>query len=157
MAHVQRATWAVLAAVLIVVGVGCANSERAAVEPQAGIAKTTGGGQEMLITGRCHCGDVAYEARGPIIKCSTCDCRGCRKTTGTLKAPFVTVARARFKVTAGVPATYQATSGDRCDAHGVWHFCPRCGSPVFWLGHKGDEVDLFAGSLDDVTVFRETE
>lgn len=43
------------------------------------------------ITGRCHCGAVEYMADGPIVQCSYCDCEGCRRSTGTLKARFVPV------------------------------------------------------------------
>lgn len=109
---------------------------------------------EQKITGQCHCGNIKYEAAGPIIKCTYCDCCGCRRATGTLKAPFVTVHRAKFKVTAGHPVEFRATSGAKCDCHGVWHFCPKCGTQVFWKGDKGEELDIFAGTLDDTTLFQ---
>lgn len=109
-----------------------------------------------MITGQCHCGAVRYEADGPVVKSSQCDCMGCQRATGSLKAPFVTVKRAGFRVVAGQAARYQAAGGERCDAHGAWHFCGTCGGPLFWLGHQGDEIDLFAGSLDDRAVFQAT-
>lgn len=106
------------------------------------------------LTGQCHCGHIQYEAEGPVVKSSYCECSGCRRATGTLKAPFVTVRRAGLTVTAGELAQFKAASGEACDAYGVWHFCPQCGSPVFWKGHQGDEVDLFAGTLNDISVFQ---
>lgn len=106
------------------------------------------------IAGRCHCGHVRYEAQRPIVKCSYCDCRGCQRATGTFKAPFVTVLRTKFKVTAGKPKAFRAASGKKCDAHGVWHFCPKCGSQVFWKAHRGKELDIFAGTLDNTKLFR---
>jgi hypothetical protein len=106
------------------------------------------------IVGRCHCGQVAYAADGPVVKCSYCDCRGCQRATGTMRAPFVTVRREGFHVTAGKAARFQAASGDACDAHGVWHFCPDCGTQLFWMAHRGDEVDIFAGTLDDSSLFQ---
>jgi hypothetical protein len=106
------------------------------------------------MTGQCHCGQIQYETTGAVVKCSTCDCRGCQRATGTLAAPFVTVKRADFRVTAGEPASFRPASGDMCDQHGVWHFCRDCGTPLYWLGHHGDEIDLFAGSLDDISVFQ---
>lgn len=105
-----------------------------------------------MIKGQCHCGAVRYESPGPIIKSSYCDCRGCQRTTGTLKAPFVTVPSGSFQVVAGQAASFRAQSGDRCDAHGVWHYCRACGSPVYWE-RGGDQVDIFAGTLDDTALF----
>ena len=105
-------------------------------------------------TGRCHCGRVQYIASAPVEKTSTCDCPGCRKATGTFSAPFVTVKRDRFEITAGEPKAYRGRSGKKCDAHGTYHFCPDCGTQVYWLGDRGDTVDLFAGTLDDPTVYR---
>ena len=102
-----------------------------------------------LITGQCHCGSIQYEAQGPIIKSSTCDCPGCKRATGTLQAPFVTVARDGFQLTQGEPSEFRAESGERCDAYGTWHFCPECGTHIFWKGDEGGELDLFAGTLDD--------
>ena len=120
-------------------------------EEQSGAARE---GVAKQISGSCHCGHVRYEAQGPIVKASYCDCRGCQKATGTLKAPFVTVRRPAFKVTAGKPSRFRADSGVKCDAHGEWHFCPKCGTQVFWKGDKGKEVDIFAGTLDDPAVFK---
>ena len=111
-------------------------------------------GADKSIAGRCHCGDVTYEAEGPAVKCEYCDCRGCQRATGTFKVPFVSVRREGFKVTAGKPGEFRAKSGVKCDAAGVWHFCPRCGTQVFWKAHRGDEIDIFAGTLDDPSVFQ---
>ncbi len=106
------------------------------------------------IKGQCHCGNITHEALGPVIKCSYCDCSGCRKATGTLKAPFVTVLREGLKVTGPQPSEFRAQSGEQCDAHGVWNFCPTCGTHVFWVGDQGNETDLFAGTLDDAALFQ---
>lgn len=106
------------------------------------------------ITGRCHCGAIAYAARPPIVKCSFCDCRGCQRATGALRVPFVTVLRTGFRITTGKPARFRAASGVKCDAHGDWYFCPSCGTHLYWKGHHGNEIDLFAGTLDDPGLFR---
>ena len=111
----------------------------------------------MTITGHCHCGQIRYEAQPPIIKCSYCDCAGCQRATGTFKAPFVTVLRSGFKVTAGEPSVFRANGGEACDAHGEWFFCPQCGAQVFWRGYEGDQLDIFAGTLDDTSLFELSE
>ncbi len=107
-----------------------------------------------VMAGRCHCGHVKYEARGPVTKCSSCDCRGCQRATGTLKAPFVTVKPANFKITAGEPTAFKAKNGKMCDAYGSWHFCAKCGTHLFWKPDNGKQIDVFAGTLDDTTVFK---
>jgi hypothetical protein len=105
------------------------------------------------MTGRCHCGHVGYRAQGPILKQSYCSCRGCQRATGTLEAPFITVSRDAFAVTAGTPSLFRAESGEGCDAHGRWAFCPRCGTQLFWDGDGRDQIDIFAGTLDDTSLF----
>jgi hypothetical protein len=86
---------------------------------------------------------------GPVTKTSQCDCPGCRRATGTFSAPFVTVAQKDFQIVSGKVARYDARGGEKCDKHGVWHFCGQCGGPLYWADHRGKQVDLFAGSLDD--------
>ena len=106
------------------------------------------------ITGQCHCGSVRYEAEGPIVKSSYCDCPGCRRATGTFKVPFLTILRDNLKLMGSEPVEYRPQSGDRCDEFGTYHFCPKCGSQIYWKGHQGNELDLFAGTLDDATLFK---
>jgi hypothetical protein len=146
-----------LLASLVVVDGGCANMKESAMSDQAEAAKAPEQATTRRLTGRCHCGHVAYEAQGPITKCSYCDCAGCRRATGTFKAPFVTVPASRFELTAGAPAQFRAASGEACDAHGTWHFCPKCGTQVYWMASDGKQIDLFAGTLDDASVFQPPE
>ncbi|MFC1805797.1 GFA family protein [Planctomycetota bacterium] len=106
------------------------------------------------ITGQCHCGHVKYEVKGAVVECNFCDCRGCQRATGTLKSPFVVVKRSAFAVTAGKPSEFRSQSKAKCDWNGTWHFCPKCGTQVYWEGHKGNKTDIFAGTLDDTTIFQ---
>lgn len=105
-------------------------------------------------TGQCHCGQITYEAEDPNLVCAYCDCRGCQRATGTLKAPFVHVSRTGFRTTIGEAKAFRAASGDRCDAGGVWYFCPACGTQLFWKGDRGDEIAIFAGTLDDPSLIQ---
>ena len=110
---------------------------------------------DAQFTGRCHCGKIRYAVTGPVVKTSTCDCTGCRRATGTLAAPFVTVKGDDLRVTAGEPKTYLAVGGEKCDKHGSWYFCGDCGSPLYWADNlRKQQVDLFAGSLDDPSIFQ---
>ena len=138
---------------------GCANTTnnstantQPANVPDAGKAANT-----SKVSGQCHCGLVKYESQGPVIRSSYCDCPGCQKASGAMKAPYVTVPSVGFKVIAGEPSKFRAACGVKCDTYGVWHFCPTCGGPVFWRSDNGKEVDIFAGTLDDTSIFQPKE
>ena len=142
---------------------GCCGQDNstAATDPVGGLTQVAAGeslaSTDASLTGRCHCGKVRYEVRGPVVKTSTCDCAGCRRATGTLAAPFVTVKGRQLQVVSGEPKSYRADGGDKCDAHGSWTFCGDCGGPLWWAAKPGKQVDLFAGSLDDPSVFRDRQ
>ncbi len=108
----------------------------------------------QTITGQCHCGAIKYEAQGPILRQGSCNCRACQKATATLTSPNVGVAMDTFKITEGTPAVYRAASGTDCDS-GVWHFCNQCGSQLYWMDAAGTEIAIFAGTLDDISLFQE--
>jgi hypothetical protein len=150
----MRALFTSVIVSLLAIGLGVAQA-RAAGESEAGKNHDTNKAQAKGdMTGQCHCGYVKYRVRGPILDHNYCSCRGCQKATGTLKAPFVVVAKASFRTTAGTPSPYRAHSGVKCDVHGTWHFCPKCGTQVFWLGDKSERVDIFAGTLDNTSLFK---
>lgn len=106
------------------------------------------------ITGQCHCGQIKYEAEGPIKDSSFCDCRGCQRATGGMTSAIVAVPRKGFRILSGEPSSYRAADGVKCDWHGTWYFCPKCGSQVYWKADKGDTFDIFAGTLDDTKLFQ---
>lgn len=105
-------------------------------------------------SGSCHCGEIEYTIDGPMLKQSYCDCAACRKATGALKVPFVTVRQASLTVTKGEPSTVRGSTDGGCDQHGSWRFCPACGTNLFWVPDEGDQIDVLAGALDDVSLFR---
>ena len=104
--------------------------------------------------GNDNCGYIRYEADGTRATCDDCDCRGCQRASGSLKAQYVVVPPVALKITAGQPSEFQAKSAAECDKAGVWLFCPKCGAPVFWRSNKGDQIDIFAGTPDDTRVYR---
>jgi hypothetical protein len=108
---------------------------------------------EQIITGQCHCGAVKYNAVGPLLRQGTCTCRACQKATGALQSPNVGVAMDTFEITAGTPTQFRAGSGEACDS-GVFHFCSACGSQLFWKDAAETELAIFAGTLDDTSIFQ---
>lgn len=85
-------------------------------------------------TGGCLCGDVRLVATGRPYRVGLCHCLDCRKHHG-----------APFHASAIFPQEAVTVEGETRDYAGR-HFCPRCGSPVFFRG--GDEIGVNLGSLD---------
>lgn len=88
-------------------------------------------GEAPSVTRRaqCACGQLAVLCHGTPVKVSVCHCTDCQRRTG-----------APFGVAAFFPDTAVSSSGDtkvygRLADNGhdvVHHFCPHCGSTVFW-------------------------
>ena len=78
----------------------------------------------------CSCGNLAVRVQGEPIRVSVCHCLACQKRTGSVFG-----AQARFPAEAvsieGQSKEYLRI-GDE-GGTGRFHFCPRCGSTVFYL------------------------
>jgi hypothetical protein len=96
------------------------------------------------LRGSCLCGDVAFEAAGPLRLMSHCHCSMCRKSHGAAFGTFVGASAAGFRVVRGdaLVAFFESSPGNRRG------FCPRCGSTL-WNASAGDHVFMPAGCLDD--------
>ena len=84
----------------------------------------------MALTGGCHCGAIRYRAEGTALHHALCHCRDSRRHAGApmvgwtmYKAPDVTV-------TAGTPKVYWSSE------HGRRHFCPDCGTGLFYVNER---------------------
>ena len=108
------------------------------------------------ITGQCHCGTVKYAAQGPILRQGSCSCQACQKATGALTSPNIGVPMESFKITSGKPSEFHGSSGVACDT-GVFHFCNHCGSQLYWIDAANTEIAIFAGTLDDISLFKTEE
>jgi hypothetical protein len=79
----------------------------------------------------CRCGQLKAECQGEPVRISVCHCLDCQRRSGSAFA-----AQARF------PQEQVRISGDSTewvhvgDSGGVtdFHFCPTCGSPVWYRG-----------------------
>ncbi len=98
-----------------------------------GDGKTLGEDKPPRATGRCLCGAVRYQIRGPLRAVVNCHCGQCRRTHGNVAA-YTSAARADLVLT---------------EDHGLkWYrssevaqrgFCRDCGASLFWepLGGTG--------------------
>lgn len=91
----------------------------------------------MAIAGGCHCGAVRYEAEGEAMTHALCHCSDCRRSAG---APIVAWTMYRIdavKLTKGAPKIYGSSE------HGRRHFCPDCGTGVFYTN-----ANILPGIID---------
>lgn len=98
-------------------------------------------------TASCRCGQLRAVAEGDPVRVSVCHCLACQKRTGSV---FSTQARwpAECVEVAGVAKawTRAADSGQAT----TYHFCPECGSTVYYGGGNYPElVAIPLGALDD--------
>lgn len=103
------------------------------------------------VTGRCHCGAIAYRSDGPPLWQMHCHCESCRRTTGAAFASFLGLRDGTWRWTKGSPAVFRSSA----DSERL--FCPDCGTPLAYRSARfPDETHIHAGTLDYPETFRPT-
>jgi hypothetical protein len=102
---------------------------------------------KLRATGRCLCGAVAYEVRGPMRDISICHCVECRRWSGYLGA-FSRVLEQHLVVSGAGLRWIDSPDSDRQARRG---FCSECGSSLFWQPADADYVNVAVGTLDQPT------
>jgi|SRR6185437_10288705 hypothetical protein len=96
----------------------------------------------------CHCGQFRVRFDGDPELVSSCHCLACQRRTGTLFA-----ANAFFRRTQVVAIDGEHRTWQRAGESGqvlTFHFCPTCGSTVFWERERvPDVVTVAVGSFAD--------
>lgn len=99
-------------------------------------------------TGRCLCGAIRYEVRGPLRPVVACHCSQCRRSSGNFATATATYAEAL--TVNGEQALAWYRSSDEAERG----FCSGCGSSLFWRRIGADEISIMAGTLDLPTGLR---
>ncbi len=108
----------------------------------------------------CNCGQLSVTYEGPDPeRISLCQCYVCQKRTGSVLAvqtrlpiEHVTIegqsSTWAFPVEGGAPADFRS-----CDSGGAtYHFCPECGSTVYWdISAAPDVIGVAVGAFTDPT------
>ena len=108
----------------------------------------------------CNCGQLSVSYEGPDPeRISLCQCYECQKRTGTVLSVQTRIPREQvtiegqsttwtFPTEGGEPVTFRS-----CDSGGAtFHFCPECGSTVYWeISVAPDIVGVAAGTFADPT------
>jgi hypothetical protein len=92
----------------------------------------------------CHCGQLRLEVTGEPFAVSICHCLACQRRTGSafgMQAGF----NADQVETSGRFHDYTRVSDEADRKEHIFHFCPECGSQVFYT--EPDEPDLIVVSV----------
>lgn len=97
-----------------------------------------------MLTGRCHCGAVAYEMAGETIHQALCHCTDCRRASGAPMVAWAMVPADRVKIE-GETRAYASSE------HGRRHFCAACGTGLFYTNEAvfPGLIDVQTATLDD--------
>jgi hypothetical protein len=90
----------------------------------------------MKIDGRCHCGDVTFEAEADPETTTICNCTDCQIMSGAPLRAVINTRPGTFVVLSGKPKEYEkiADSGNVR----VQGFCPRCGTALYATSVGGE-------------------
>jgi hypothetical protein len=111
-------------------------------------------------TSSCSCGKLSVSYEGPDPERITmCHCNSCQLRTGTMFSVQARFPRNKVKIEGeSTKWTFPSKSGKQveypsCDSGGAtYHFCPVCGSTVYWdITTAPDFVGLAIGNLTDPT------
>jgi hypothetical protein len=99
----------------------------------------------MKLTGGCHCGAIRYSVDGEAIVHALCHCSDCRRHAGAPMVGWAMFKMNAVKVTKGTPKVYASSTDGRR------HFCPACGSGLFFTNDKvlPGIIDVQSGTLDE--------
>ncbi|MEV5031367.1 GFA family protein [Sphingobium sp. LMC3-1-1.1] len=104
-----------------------------------------------MVSGRCQCGAIQYEARGEPVHSALCHCSDCRKSAG---APMVGWAlfREDMVTVTGKAVSYQSSENVTRE------FCGTCGTGLFYRNSAffPGMVDIQTATLDDQSVLPPT-
>ena len=97
-------------------------------------------GNEVKLTGGCHCGAVRYILRAPPLSVQHCHCESCRKSTGALHATVGVMQRDKVEIEGAEKLTkYRTTPGFE------QQFCRTCGCNLF--AYDDDDTTFFLVNL----------
>jgi hypothetical protein len=99
-------------------------------------------------SGRCLCGAVQFEVRGPLRDVLLCHCAECRRWSGHVFA--ATSARKDDLVMLQSDALHWVVSPES-ESDARRGFCAECGSSLFWDAPARDTISIGVGSLDEPT------
>ena len=99
-------------------------------------------------TASCRCGQLRATVTGDPVRVSVCHCLNCKKRSGSAFAVQARWPSEQVRIEGRSKSFEQvADSGNR----GVFHFCPDCGSDVYYR-NEGPTVEAKLGGLVAIPV-----
>jgi hypothetical protein len=92
----------------------------------------------------CHCGQLRLEVAGEPFAVSICNCLACQRRTGSAFGMQAGFSEGQVRID-GRFGDYTRISDEADRKPHVFHFCPDCGSQVFYT--EPDEPDLVVVSV----------
>jgi hypothetical protein len=111
----------------------------------------------MKVAGRCHCGNITFQAEVDPTRVVICHCTDCQTLTGTAFRTLVVTPRDDFRLTSGTPRLYVKV-GDSGN-QSAQAFCANCGTPL-WSARPVAEPAMYnlrVGTLDRRAELRPTK
>ena len=96
-------------------------------------------------TGHCHCGAVRYEVDAEPKWSALCHCGDCRRHAGAPVVGWIAFPADALKIARGQAKIYRSSE------HGRRHFCPDCGTGLFYFNavNLPGIADVQSATLDD--------
>ena len=82
----------------------------------------------------CHCGQLRAITSGEPDSVYVCHCKACQRRTGAVIHNGSRWAKSQVRID-GEHKVYGRIADSGSEIR--FHFCPNCGSSVFWEGHRG--------------------
>jgi hypothetical protein len=82
----------------------------------------------MKVEGRCHCGQITYEAEVNPDRVAICHCEDCQVLTGSAFRVAVPTETGTFRLLSGAPRVYVKTADSGNKRRHA--FCANCGAPI---------------------------
>jgi hypothetical protein len=106
---------------------------------------------EPRATGRCLCGAVTYEVRGPLRDVVLCHCVECRRWSGAGAGAFAAAHDGDLAIEGDALRWIDSPDSRR---HARRGFCVECGASLFWKEPELDRTGIAAGTLDEPSGLR---
>ena len=159
----MRATlqWMLVALVVVALLAGCGPDEsgREPPAPESADADLTSdqGTAVKTRTASCRCGKLSATYKGPDPRRITlCHCNSCQRRTGTVFSVQARFPREAVEIkgestTWTFPGDAEPVTYRSCDSGGAtYHFCPVCGSTVYWdIAAAPEFIGIAIGTLAD--------
>ncbi len=108
--------------------------------------------EKYFAAGQCLCGEVKVTISSEPLRMAQCHCDDCKKITGTGHASIAFFNRDEVNINGKTKSFSSLTDSGSTITR---HFCPTCGSRLFGINSKADNmIGVSIGALEDSSWFK---